>query len=147
MGARLNWIPAQFIKVATAYRLDLPQFLIGGIYLAPGSTAGVVRLWKVNIQDMSNAGEIPFSNDAGKDDSVALEILADGAVLITIAEAVPGGGGATSQPEVYRINAVFPAYSSAGGIDQATLARLSRVEALAAGHEARLDKIASGAAG
>lgn len=126
MGTRLTFIPPAAIKVATAYRLDLTQFLVGIVWLAPGSTNGIVRLWKVNLSNLSNAGEISFVKDAGKDDSIALEILADGSVLVTVSEATPDGGGATSQPEVYRIPAVFPAYVvSSGTTDQALRAALA----------------------
>jgi hypothetical protein len=118
-GTRLTWIPAQFVRVATAYRLDLQQYIIGGVWFAPGSTNGVVRLWKVNISDLSNAGEIVFANDAGKDDSVEIEILATGELLITVSEAVPGGSGSTAEPEVYRIPNVFsPFVSPSGSVDQ-----------------------------
>lgn len=125
---RLTFIPAQFIKVATAYRLDLGQFVIGGVHLAPGATAGVVRVWKVNLADLSNAGEIPFPNSVGKDDSVALEILHDGSLLITISEAVPGGSGTTAQPDVTRIANVFPPYQvSTGTIDAVARQQIAQV--------------------
>ena len=105
---RLSFIPQQFIKVAIAARSDLSQIVVGGIHIAPGSSAGVVRQWKVNVPAMTDGGEIVFANAADKDDSVDYEIDDDGSLLITWAQAAPGGGGATSQPEIVRIPNVFP---------------------------------------
>jgi hypothetical protein len=139
---RLTFIPAQFIKAATAYRHDLAQFVVGGVWLAPGSTNGVVRAWKVNLPSMTNAGEIPIPNNAAaKDDSVAFEILDSGALLVTLIEAAPGGGGATSQPDAQLIPGVFPALAP-GGVGVDTWARQEIVK-----HESRLDGIAAGAQG
>lgn len=137
---RLTFIPPQAIKVATASRVDLSQFLVAAVWIAPGTSEGRVRLWKVNLADFSNAGEIPFPNAAGKDDSVALEILADGSVLVTISEAVPGGGGATAQPDTQRILGVFPPFAGGGAVDAWARQQI-------AAHEIRLDRIAAGAAG
>lgn len=137
---RLTFIPPQAIKVATASRIDLSQFLVAVVWIAPGTSEGRARLWKVNLVDFSNGGEIPFTNSAGKDDSVALEILGDGSVLVTISEAVPGGGGATAQPDTQRIMGVFPPYTSGGAVDAWARQQI-------AGHELRLDRIATGAAG
>lgn len=109
---RLTFIPPQFIKVATAYRLDLSQFIVGGIHIPPGSSNGVARMWKVNLTDFSDGGEIPFENAIPKDDSIAIEILSSGDVLVTRSEAAPGGGGATSQPVVTRIPGVFGPYQA-----------------------------------
>lgn len=106
---RLSFIPAQMIKVASATRPDLAQFLVGGVHIAPGSSIGRARLWKVNIATLTDGGEVTFPNEAGKDDSVALEILPGGDVLVSISAAIPGGAGATAGIEVYRITGVFPA--------------------------------------
>lgn len=111
---RLTFIPPQFVKVATAHRLDLGQFVVGGVHIVDG--VGRVRIWKVNLADLSSGGEIPFPNAAGKDDSVALEILTDGSLLITISEAVVGGSGTTAQPDVTRILNVFPPYQQSTGV-------------------------------
>lgn len=105
---RLTFIPAQTIKIEMATRPDLTQFVVGGIYIAPGMSVGRVRLWKVNA-DLSDGGEIPFETDSGKDDSVALAILPTGDLLVTVGEASPGGGGATTQPAVYLKTDIFPA--------------------------------------
>lgn len=48
--AILGFIPAQTIKVTMAGRPDLSQIVVGGIYLAPGSSSGKARLWKVNLK-------------------------------------------------------------------------------------------------
>lgn len=108
---RLSFIPAPFIKVTTAYRLDLQQFIIGGIHL--GSSGGVARLWKINLPDLSDGGEIPFNNASGKDDSVAVEILSNGDVLVAVSEALPPpSSGSTSQPDVTIIRGVFGPYQA-----------------------------------
>lgn len=111
---RLTFIPQQFVKVATAARPDLNQIIVGGIHIAPNSSSGVVRQWKVNIPAMTNGGEITFANAADKDDSVDYEIDDDGSLIITWCQAAPGGGGATSQPEIVRIANVFPVAPSGG---------------------------------
>lgn len=120
---RLPFIPAQTIKVSTASRADLAQFVIGGVYIAPGTSAGRVRVWKVNIATLTDGGEIIFPNEAGKDDSVALEILTTGDLLISISEALPGGAGATAGLAVYRVLGVFPAQAAPGSSTTDTLAR------------------------
>lgn len=130
---RLSFIPAQTIKVAMATRADLSQFVVGGIHVV--SSIGRVRLWKVNA-DLTNAGEITFPNEAGKDDSVSLAILPDGSVLVGISEALPGGTGATSGINVQRIAGVFPAAPAPSG----TVDTFARQQL--AGHESRLDAIA-----
>jgi hypothetical protein len=137
---RLSFIPAQTVKVASATRADLAQFLVGGVHIV--DSVGRVRLWKVNLSDFSNAGEVPFPNEAGKDDSVALEILPNGDVLISVSEAVPGGAGATAGISVYRVAGVFPAMPAptGGTVDAVARAQIAQ-------HEARLDRIAAGAAG
>jgi hypothetical protein len=113
---RLSFIPAQFISVATASRRDLSQFLLGGIYIAPGTSEGRVRLWKIN-SDFSNGGEISITTGAGKDNTVALEILDNGDVLVTISEASGAlAPGSSSQPDCQRLHAVFPPASSATGV-------------------------------
>lgn len=113
---RLSFIPAQFISVATAARRDLPQFVIGGVYIAPGTSEGRVRLWKVNLSDFSNAGEIPFASGAGKDNTVDLEILDDGSLVVTISEASGAGApGSSSQPNAQRLSGVFPPYTGSSG--------------------------------
>lgn len=131
---RLSFIPAQTIKVAIATRADLAQFVVGGIHIV--SSVGRVRLWKVN-PDLSNAGEIAFPNEAGKDDSVSLAILANGDLLISISEATPGGTGATSGINVQRVAGVFPPMPAPVGGTVDTWARQQL-----AGHETRLDGIA-----
>lgn len=132
---RLSFIPAQTIKVASASRADLAQFIVGGVYIAPGTSAGRVRLWKVNLPALTDGGEVLFANEAGKDDSVALEILYNGDVLVSISEALPGGAGATAGISVTRIAGVFPAAPapSSGTVDTTAragvaslLARLNR---------------------
>lgn len=105
---RLTFIPAQFIRVATAYRLDLNQCIVGGVHIV--NNVGTVRLWRVSLPDFRDLGEIEFVNAVGKDDSVALEILASGDVLVTICEAAPDGGGVTSQPDIRIIPGVFHEY-------------------------------------
>jgi hypothetical protein len=113
---RLTGIPAQFIKVATASRPDLSQIVVGGIYLAPGSSNGVVRQWKVNVPAMTLAGEILMpGNAAQKDDSVDYEIDSSGALIITWSQAGPDNSGASSQPEIIIIPGVFPSAPSGGG--------------------------------
>lgn len=127
---RLTFIPAQTIKVAMATRPDLDQFIVGGVHIAPGTSIGRVRLWKVALADLTAGEEIPFETETGKDDSVVFEILPTGDLLITISEATPGGGGSTAQPAVYRIAGVFPPQSAPpGGANAAQLAQ----------HEDRLD--------
>lgn len=110
---RLTWVPAPLIKVVTASRIDLSQFLLGGIYLPPSGDSRA-RVWRVNA-DLTPASELAIPNSGGKDDSVALEILANGDVLITISEALAGQGGGTSQPEVHRVAGVFGAYVAGSG--------------------------------
>jgi len=137
---RLTFIPAQTIKVASASRADLTQFIVGGVHIV--DSVGRVRLWKVNLTDFSNGGEVPFLNEAGKDDSVALEILANGDLLVSISEAVPGGAGATAGIAVHRVAGVFPAMVAPGGgtVDAWARAQLAQ-------HEKRLDAISAGSAG
>ena len=113
MSTRLTWIPSQTIKIVMADRIDLAQFVLGGIYIQPGLDPRA-RIWKVNA-DLSNGGELLFSNQAGKDDSLALRILMNGDVQAILSEALPGQSGSTAQPEVYTIPGVFPAYSAATG--------------------------------
>ena len=105
---RLSFIPPQFFKTEMAHRADLMQIVVGGVWQKPGTSAGRVRLWKVNLPDLSDGGEIPFDTEAGKDDSVAIVILDSGDVLVAVSEALPGGVGVTSQPAVYPIYGVFP---------------------------------------
>lgn len=127
---RLSFIPAQFIKVATAHRADLSQYVVGGVHLAPGSSAGVVRAWKVNLPSLTNAGEIPIPNTAAaKDDSVAFQILNDGSLLVTLSEALPNQGGATAQPDGQLIAGVFPPAPAAGGgvVDSVARAQINAV--------------------
>jgi len=109
-GVRLDFIPAQTIKVQSAYRVDLTQFIVAGVHVV-GST-GRARAWKVNIADLSDAGEITFPNEIGKDDSVSPIIIASGDVLFIVSEAAPGGGGATASPVVYRVAGVFGKYET-----------------------------------
>ena len=103
---RLTFIPAQTIKVVCVERAALA--VVGGIYIAPGTSIGRARLWKVNLPDGSDAGEIPFQSDSGKDDSAALSILGDGSLLVVVSESTPGGDGKTAQPALYLIPGVFP---------------------------------------
>lgn len=126
---RLTFIPAQFIKVATAHRPDLAQYVVAGIHIAPGSSTGVARAWKVNLPSFTNGGEIPIPNNAAaKDDSVFVHILNDGSLLVTIDEALPFQGGATAQPDGQLIAGVFPAASAGvGGVDAVARADLARV--------------------
>ena len=126
---RLTFIPPQFIKVAIAHRSDLSQCVIGGVWIAPGTTEGRVRAWKVNLPAFTNAGEIPLTNAAGKDDSVAFAILDDGGLLVVIDEAAPGGGGATSQPDAQIVPGVFPAAPpvASGTIDAVAHAQIAQV--------------------
>src|SRR5262245_47268849 len=94
---RLSFIPQQFIKTAEATRADLDQYIVAGIHLAPGSSTGVPRAWKVNADD-TNGGEITWPKPAGKADSVACAILNDGSVRFVTSAAAPGQSGSTAQP-------------------------------------------------
>lgn len=109
-GVRLTWIPAQFIKAALATRIDLTQCVVSGIYIAPGSSEGVPRAWKVNLPSYSNAGEIPIPLDAGKADSVSAIITKEGHVVFEVCQALAGQSGTTSQPVMYLVPDVFPDY-------------------------------------
>lgn len=123
---RLTWVPAPLIKVVTATRIDLTQLLIGGIYLPPAGDSRA-RVWRVN-PDLTPASELAFPNSGGKDDSVALEILSNGDVLVTVSEALAGQGGGTSQPEVHRVVGVFPAYvAGTGTVDAVARAQIAQV--------------------
>lgn len=109
---RLTFIPAPFVKVAIATRDDLTQYVVAGIDTSSGD--GRVRVWKVN-SNFTNAGEIPFSGGAGKDDSVDVAIDRDGSILVMVSEAAgAGASGSTSQPDITRISGHFPAYSGGG---------------------------------
>lgn len=138
---RLPFIPAQTIKVVMATRPDLMQCIVGGIHIAPGTSVGRARAWKVNLADFSDAGEITIPNEVGKYDSVFFAILPDGSTLVGISEALPGGAGATAGISVQRIPGVFPAAPTASGTVD-TWARQQLTQ-----HEVRLDRIAAGAVG
>lgn len=115
-GVRLTWIPQQFIKPSLAYRIDLAQCVVSGIYLAPGSTEGVPRAWKVNLPSMSNGGEIPIPLDLGKADGVSAIITREGHVIFEVCQALPGQSGTTSQPVMYLVPDVFPDYVPSAGV-------------------------------
>jgi hypothetical protein len=108
--ARLSFIPAQAIKVASASRPDLTQIVVGCIHLPSGSSSGKVRAWKVNLYSWTDAGEIALTGNDGarKDDSVALEIAQNGDLIVTWSQAGSDNSGASSQPEVITIPSVFP---------------------------------------
>lgn len=118
---RLPFIPAQTIKTTLATRPDLAQCIVGGIHIV--SSVGRARLWKVNLADFSNAGEIALTNEGGKDDSVSAQILANGDLLVSISEATPGGDGATAGISLQRIPGVFPPAPAASGGTVDTTAR------------------------
>lgn len=106
MSVRLSFIPPQLIRIFAAFRDDLTECVIGGIWLTPGQD-GRTRAWKVSMADWSDRGEIDIPNEAGKDDSAWARILRSGDVLFGISAALPGQGGATSQPELYVVANVF----------------------------------------
>lgn len=108
MSVRLSFIPPQLIRIFAAFRDDLTECVIGGIWITPGQD-GRTRAWKVSMADWSDHGEIAIPNEAGKDDSAWARILKDGGVLFGISAALPGQSGATSQPELYVVAHVFPA--------------------------------------
>lgn len=110
---RIDGIPAQTIKIETATRPDLLQYVLGGIHLASGSSSGRARVW-VMAYTATIVRELSFDNTSQKDDSIALEILPDGAVMITISEAGPDNTGASSQPVVVQVPGVFPPAPSGG---------------------------------
>lgn len=114
-GVRLSWIPQQFIKAALAYRTDLSQCVVSGIYIAPGSSEGVPRAWKVSLPSFSNAGEIPIPLDQGKADSVSAIITREGHVIFEVCQALPGQSGTTAQPVMYLAPDVFPDMAAAAG--------------------------------
>lgn len=108
MSVRLSFIPPQLIRIFAAFRDDLTECVIGGIWITPGQD-GRTRAWKVSMADWSDHGEIAIPNEAGKDDSAWARILKTGDVLFGISAALPGQSGATSQPELYVVAHVFPA--------------------------------------
>jgi Alanine-zipper, major outer membrane lipoprotein len=110
---RVEGIPAQTIKVATATRSDLLQYVLGGIYLAAGSSSGRARVW-VMAYPATIIRELEFSNTSQKDDSISLQILPDGAVMVTTSEAGPDNSGASSQPVIVQIAGVFPPAPTGG---------------------------------
>jgi hypothetical protein len=128
MGIRLAGIPAPFIKPALASRDNLDWFVLGGIYIPPGSTSGVARLFRVNA-DLTVTDLAPLGfGTVGKDDSLVLKILPNGALRVILCEAGvnPDGtsaGGVTTSPTVYDFPGVFSAYGApgAGALTQAQL--------------------------
>jgi hypothetical protein len=108
MGTRLTAIPAPLIKLAIARRDGLDYFVLGGIYLPPGSSNGAARLYRVNA-DLSVASLTPAGMGAsGKDDSLALHILPNGTLRVVISEADVSQSGATSTPTIYDLPNIFP---------------------------------------
>jgi len=107
---RLSFIPAQFIKCAQDQRDDLDRYVVAGIHIALGSSAGVGRAWVVNA-DGTDGGELHWPNSADKDDSISIKVLNNGSVRIVWCQAAPGGGGATSQPDAVVIPDVFPPHA------------------------------------
>lgn len=109
MGTRLTAIPAPFIKLQIASRDGLDYFVLGGIYLPPGSSNGAARLFRVNA-DLSVVALTPTGMGAsGKDDSVALHILPNGTLRVVISEADASQSGSTSTPTIYDLPNIFPA--------------------------------------
>jgi len=105
---RLEFIPSQCIKINQDQRDDLAQWVICGIHIAPNSSAGVARAWKVNA-DNTDAGEIVIPSEGGKDDTVACKVLSDGGVRFVVSEAeAPGASGSTARPFAYVVPNVFP---------------------------------------
>lgn len=120
MGTRLTGIPAPLYKLTGVHRDGLDWFVLGGIYLPPGSTNGQARIFRVasnlGVTDLAPQG----IGTAGKDDSLIFAILPNGTLRVTISEAsVTAAGtsdsGSTAMPTVYDIPGVFPVYAPGGG--------------------------------
>jgi hypothetical protein len=118
MGTRLTTIPTPFIKIVEASRPDSDTYVLGGIHIPAGTTNGIAMLFKVS--GALGVLPIPLSGTGGKDDSVALKVLPNGTLRVTISEAAvkPDGSsdsGSTTGPAVYDIPGVFPPFTGGPG--------------------------------